>query len=75
MLLTPDLTVAQVLEACPQAARVFLSLKTDCVGCYLMSFCTLDEVAEQYHLKVEDVMAALVKISEPLPVNGRSYDD
>jgi len=66
-MLTPDLTVAQVLETYPQAARVFLSLKTDCVGCYLMSFCTLGEVAEQYQLKVEDVMAALANISEPRP--------
>ncbi len=66
-MLTPDLTVAQVLEACPQAAHVFISLKTDCIGCYLMSFCTLDEVAGQYHLDIEDVMAALANLSEPRP--------
>ena len=67
MLLTPDLTVAQVLETYPQAARAFVSLKTECVGCYLMSFCTLGEVADQYHLKVDDVLAELAKISTPWP--------
>jgi hypothetical protein len=65
-MLTPDLTVAQVLEACPQAAHVFVSLKTDCVGCYLMSFCTLQEVAEQYQLNLEFLMAELDKVSDLL---------
>ncbi len=60
-MLTPDLTVAQVLEACPQAAHAFVSLKTDCVGCYLMSFCTLQEVAEQYQLRVEAIIAELAR--------------
>jgi hypothetical protein len=60
-MLTPDLTVAQVLEACPQAAHVFVSLKTDCVGCYLMSFCTLQEVAMQYQLNLESIMAEFGK--------------
>lgn len=60
-MLTTDLTVAQVLEAYPQAAHVFVSLKTDCVGCYLMSFCTLQEVAEQYQLRLESIMGELAK--------------
>jgi hybrid cluster-associated redox disulfide protein len=69
-MLTPDLTVSQVLETYPQAARVFVSLKTDCVGCYLMPFCTLGEVADQYHLRVEAIMAELAKISDPWPKMG-----
>jgi hybrid cluster-associated redox disulfide protein len=59
--LTPDLTVAQVLEAYPQAAHVFVSLKTDCVGCYLMSFCTLQEVADQYQLGLESILDELAR--------------
>lgn len=69
-MLTPDLTVVQVLEAYPQAAHVFVSLNTDCVGCYLMSFCTLREVADQYQLGLESIMAELAKISGPWPKTG-----
>lgn len=43
-------TVARVLKTYPQLAGVFLALKTDCVGCHLNRFCTLQDVAASYGL-------------------------
>jgi hypothetical protein len=57
-MLDPELTVSQVLAAYPQAWRVFTDLKTDCVGCYLMAFCSLREVADQYQINLDKVLAA-----------------
>ncbi len=45
-------TVEQVLKAYPQAISVFFELKTDCVGCHLDKFCTLNEVAAAYELSL-----------------------
>ncbi|MEJ5225259.1 MAG: hypothetical protein WHV44_12450 [Anaerolineales bacterium] len=53
---TAHWTVAQVLTASPQLARVFLALKTDCVGCPMDKFCKLDEVAEAYDLPLEHLL-------------------
>jgi hybrid cluster-associated redox disulfide protein len=52
-------TVAQVLEAYPQTAAVFISLKTDCVGCHLDKFCTLEEVAAAYALPLALLLSKL----------------
>jgi hypothetical protein len=52
-------TVAQVLFASPQAAQVFFRMKTDCVGCVLNRFCSLEEVARSYHLELDLLMDML----------------
>ena len=44
-LLTPDLTIAQVLGEYPETIRTWIALNTDCVGCYLIKFCSLCYVA------------------------------
>jgi len=59
VLLTKDWTVEQVLESYPQAAAVFLHLKADCVGCRLERFCTLEEVALDYNLVLDNFLADL----------------
>jgi hypothetical protein len=52
-------TVAQILENSPQTAKGFIAWKTNCVGCCLSRFCTLEEVAAIYSL---DLAAFLVQI-------------
>ena len=58
-LLTKDWTVEEVLESYPQTADVFIRLKADCVGCRLEKFCTLEEVARDYGLILDDFLAYL----------------
>ncbi len=58
-LLAKDWTVGQVLEAYPQIADIFIRLKADCVGCRLDWFCTLEDVARDYSLILDDFLAVL----------------
>ena len=81
-MLDPGLTVSEVLHVHPQAERAFFQLGTDCVGCYLMSFCSLREVADQYALPLEQLLDALSKavqdeIEKPShsgPISDRNQD-
>jgi hypothetical protein len=56
---TKDWTVQNILQACPEAAQVFIRLKTDCVGCRLERFCTPEEVSTSYTLEMGDFLKAL----------------
>lgn len=60
-LLTPDRTVAEVVQEYPKTMHVWLAFKTDCFGCYLMKFCSLDYVAKSYHIKVNTLIEELEK--------------
>ncbi len=58
-ILTPDQTVAEVVEKYPETARVWIALETECLGCWLMRFCTLEYVAESYDLDLETLIDEL----------------
>jgi hybrid cluster-associated redox disulfide protein len=51
-----DQTVAQILKERPQSAHVFINMKTDCVGCYMMKFCTLQDVSENYSIDLDELI-------------------
>jgi len=55
----PDLTVARTLALWPGTAAAFVRLGTDCVGCPLARFCTLDYIARTYRLSMQAVLAEL----------------
>ena len=57
--LIKDWTVQDFLQACPEAAKVFIRYKTDCIGCRLERFCTLEDVTSSYRLDAEDFLNAL----------------
>jgi hybrid cluster-associated redox disulfide protein len=59
-------TVAEVLESYPQTAASFLALKTNCAGCHLARFCTLEDVARTYELAPPDLIDALQRTSQSL---------
>jgi hybrid cluster-associated redox disulfide protein len=52
-------TVAEVLESYPRTAATFLALKTNCPGCHLARFCTLEDVARTYELAPHDLIDTL----------------
>lgn len=72
-LLTPDLTVAQVLGEYPETLHAWIALKTDCVGCYLMKFCSLGYVAKEYLINVNTFIEELEKTiyEEPKDAHNR----
>jgi len=46
-------SVADILTAYPQTAKLFIAEKTYCIGCCLSRFCTLEDVAKIYELDVQ----------------------
>jgi hybrid cluster-associated redox disulfide protein len=67
-LLAKEWTVEQVLESYPQTTEIFIRLKTDCIGCRLEWFCTLEDIAREYGLVPDDFLAELEEaVSEIIP--------
>jgi hybrid cluster-associated redox disulfide protein len=60
--LSANWTAAQVMKTYPQAVSVFIALKTNCVGCHLDRFCSLEEVAASYEISPELLLQELNKV-------------
>jgi hybrid cluster-associated redox disulfide protein len=60
---TPQTPISTVLETLPEAAAVFIAKGTDCVGCMIAHFCTLEEMSLHYGLKVEDFLTELEELT------------
>ncbi|MEO8355127.1 MAG: hypothetical protein ABI621_04370 [Chloroflexota bacterium] len=58
-ILAPNQTVAEVVQKYPETIHTWIALKTDCVGCHLMQFCSLEYVAESYNIKLETLIGEL----------------
>jgi hybrid cluster-associated redox disulfide protein len=54
--ITRDWTVREVLKACPETEQVFFHYETNCVGCWLQRFCTINDVCGAYKLDMNDVI-------------------
>ena len=52
-------SVADVLKNLPNAYVVFANRKTNCIGCFLQKFCTLEDVASSY--QIQDLVNDLEK--------------
>jgi len=59
MLISPTTRVDEILRQMPQFSHTFVALHTDCVGCHLARFCTLEDVSSHYHLDVQALIIAL----------------
>ena len=58
------LSVREVLQKWPETLFVFMKHKTYSVGCFMQKFCTLNDVAEVYHLSPEELIDELIKASD-----------
>jgi hybrid cluster-associated redox disulfide protein len=54
-----QLTVEEILKKWPETFSVFRSRNTDCIGCLLQRFCTLQDVAETYEIELQDLTGDL----------------
>ena len=54
-LLLAQLTVEDILKKWPLTYSVFRNRNTDCVGCLLQRFCSLQDVAETYEVELRDL--------------------
>lgn len=62
-----QMTVAEAFASFQGAANVFLVLRTDCVGCYLERFCTLEDVAREYKLPLQNLLDKLRESEQLFP--------
>lgn len=53
--------MAEVVRKYPETIHTWIALKTDCVGCHLMQFCSLEYVAESYHMELQALINELEK--------------
>ena len=54
-----QMAVEDVLKKWPQTYTVFLKRNTDCIGCLLQRFCSLQDVADTYELSAQDLVGDL----------------
>lgn len=57
--LSPDLTVQQILDRWPQSAPFFIRSRLACVGCPMAKFDTLQDVADNYRLRLPILLSDL----------------
>jgi len=59
-LLQTHTTAEEVFQYLPQAARIFIAFQaTDCPGCCLARFCTLEELARIYGFDLVSFLGVL----------------
>lgn len=59
--------VAEILALGPEIALLFLDWRTECVGCSLVRFCTLEDVSRYYGLDLDQM---LNQIQERIETDG-----
>jgi hypothetical protein len=69
------MTVSDAIQSQPRIARALLELRTLCVGCYLMHFCTLEDVAAAYELPLTDLLEKLRQAALKSPVEIRRTNE
>jgi hypothetical protein len=60
-ILHSQLTVEAVLTKWPRTFVVFRIRNTDCIGCLLQKFCSIQDVAESYEVTAQDLISDLEK--------------
>ena len=57
--LSPTLTVQQLFDCWPETMNVFVRLRFACIGCAIAPFDTLEDVAKNYGITQEELLADL----------------
>ena len=73
---SPEFTVLETLGTSSNAASVFTSHRTACVGCYLARFCSLRDVAGTYGLVLDDFLDEMDRTAgiDTYHATGALYD-
>jgi hypothetical protein len=56
-----QLTVDAILSKWPKTFTVFRNRNTECIGCLLQKFCSIQDVAETYEVPQQDLIRDLEK--------------
>lgn len=55
-MLSPQILIADLLDASPLVARLLLELRVDCIGCSMVRFCSLENLCTHYELTLDSVV-------------------
>lgn len=70
------MTVEDVLKKWPQTYSVFRNRKTDCIGCLLQRFCSIQDVADTYEFSAQDLLVDLEGcVRKPINPKGGSNEN
>ena len=58
-MLTPDMTVDQVMNRWPASIRVFMDFRLNCVGCPIATFHSVDEASREHGIDSDAFLLAL----------------
>ena len=50
-----DITIKELLDCYPQLLQTFMDIGLKCVGCPTEAFHTLEDVAKEYHLSLDQL--------------------
>ncbi len=53
--ISTDITIKELLECYPQLLQTFMDMGLKCVGCSTEAFHTLEDVAREYHLGLDQL--------------------
>jgi hybrid cluster-associated redox disulfide protein len=71
-----QMTVEDVLKKWPQTFSVFRDRNTDCIGCLLQRFCSIQDVADTYSLTAQDLVDDLERcVRKTLNPKGGSNEN
>ncbi len=60
--LSSDITVKELLDRYPRLLQLFMDLGLLCVGCPAEAFHTLADVAQEYHLELNQLFQRIDKV-------------
>jgi hybrid cluster-associated redox disulfide protein len=70
--ISPQMTIAYILEQWPETVPVFLKHHLACVGCSLNAYSTLEEGMRTYALPQENFLAELQQAAAAARPGGRA---
>jgi hypothetical protein len=59
---TPQTPISDVLQRVPESAGLFIREGTDCVGCILVPFCSLQDMSLHYGVDLDGFLRQLEKL-------------
>ncbi len=72
--LLTQLTVEAILSRWPKTFTVFRNRNTDCIGCLLQKFCSIQDVAEIYEVSTQDLIRDMEKCINENSSSQRSIE-
>ena len=71
-----QMTVEDVLKKWPQTYSVFRKWNTECIGCLLQRFCSIQDVADTYEITAQDLVGDLERcVRKPTQPKGASNEN